>query len=91
MRRVMMMVMAPDDLDGELERSLSSGDELAGVAAVGPGDPDLGAGFLQVPQQRPGRVAVLDASSAAFTDWESMTAAVGAAVRPASSRTRSRS
>ena len=30
----------PDDLDGELERGLGPGDQLPGVAAVGPGQPD---------------------------------------------------
>ena len=29
-------------LEGELERCLGSGDELAGIATVGPGEPDLG-------------------------------------------------
>jgi hypothetical protein len=48
-------------LEGELERGPGPGDELARVAAVGPGKPDLGKRLLHVPQQRPGGVAVLDA------------------------------
>jgi hypothetical protein len=35
----------PDDFEGELERFPGPGDELAGVAAVGPGEPDLGDAF----------------------------------------------
>ena len=54
---------APDDLEGELERAGGPGDELAGVDAVGPGELDLGERLVQVPQQRPGGVAVLDAGS----------------------------
>ncbi len=105
---------------------LGPGDELAGVAAVGPGQLDGGESSPQIPQQRLCRVAVLNgaavistasssprASTAtcrfvplifcrrrsrggcgrsppAFTDWESMIAAVGAVVRPAASRMRSR-
>ena len=48
-----------DDLDGELERAGGPGDQLAGVDTVGPGQPDRGERFAQVPQQRPSRVAVL--------------------------------
>jgi hypothetical protein len=55
------VIGAFDDFQSELERGLGRGDELAGVAAVGPGEPDLGECLLQVPQQRLGGVAVLDA------------------------------
>jgi hypothetical protein len=43
---------AEDDLEGELERGLGPGDELAGVDAVGSGEPDRGERLPQVPQQR---------------------------------------
>ena len=39
----------PDDLHRELERGLGPGDQLAGVAAVGPGKADRGEGPAQVP------------------------------------------
>ena len=38
------VIGAPDDLDGELEGLLGPGDQLAGVAAVGPGELDRGEG-----------------------------------------------
>jgi hypothetical protein len=47
-----------DDLEGELERGLGPGDQLPAVAAVGPGQLDLGKRLPQA-QQRPGCVAVL--------------------------------
>jgi len=124
----MQVIGAPDDGQGELERGLGPGDQLAGVDAVGPGKPDLGERLAQVPQQRPGRVrsctlaavtstvssrpvtsaaicrlrpcTFLPASnprlslatvSAALTDWESMTAAVGSGARPAAMRQARRS
>src|SRR6185503_20023390 len=51
----------PDDFQCQLRLELARGpgDELAGVAAVGPGQLDRGEGPPQVPQQRPGGVAVL--------------------------------
>ena len=57
----MQVIGALDDLEGELEAGFGPGDELAGVAAVGPGQLHRGEGAAQVPQQRPGGVAVLDA------------------------------
>jgi len=57
----MQVVGAFHDLEGELQGGRGPGDQLAGVAAVGPCEPDLGERLLQVPQQWPGRVAVLDA------------------------------
>jgi len=51
---------AIDNLQGERERGLGPG-ELACLAAFGPGELDLGEGLAQVPQQGPGRVAVLHA------------------------------
>ena len=59
-----VQVIGPlDDFQRQLrlELGLGPGDELAGVSAVGPGEPDRGECFPQVPQQRPGSVAVLDA------------------------------
>ena len=52
-----------DDLEFQpgLERGPGPGDEFAGVAAVSPGQLDRGEGAAQVPQQRFGSVAVLDA------------------------------
>ena len=58
-----VQVIGPsDDLKSQfrLELGPGPGDELAGVAAVGPGQPDRREGPAQVPQQRPGGVAVLD-------------------------------
>jgi len=52
---------AIDDLEGELERGLGPGDQLACVPAIGPGQLDVGEGLAQVPQQGLGRVAVLHA------------------------------
>jgi hypothetical protein len=48
-----------DDLQGHLH-GRGPGGELAGVDGVGPDQADAAAGAVQVPQQRPGRVAVLD-------------------------------
>jgi len=48
-----------DDLQGHLQGRGPAG-QLAGVDRVGPDQPDAAAGAVQVPQQRPGRVAVLD-------------------------------
>jgi predicted nucleotidyltransferase len=45
----------------EVVEEVSDQHELAGVAAVGPGEHDLGERLLQVPQQRFRGVAVLDA------------------------------
>jgi hypothetical protein len=82
-----------------LELAGGPGDELAGVAAVGPGQLDRREGPPQVPQQRPGGVAVLHGRGgdqrgepqADRVDGEvPMIAAVGALVRPAAARTRSR-
>jgi hypothetical protein len=58
-----VQVIGPfDDFQGQLrlEPGPSPGDELAGVAAVGPGQPDREEGPAQVPQQRLRGVAVLD-------------------------------
>jgi hypothetical protein len=57
-----MQVIGPlHDLHCQAELVLGPGDELAGVAAVSPGELDPGERLAQVPQQRPGAVAVLDA------------------------------
>jgi hypothetical protein len=48
-----------DDLQAHLQGRGPAG-ELAGVDGIGPDQPDPAAGPVQVPQQRPGRVAVLD-------------------------------
>ena len=48
------------DLQGQAQAGLGPGDQLPGVAAIGPGELDRGEGPPQVPQQRPGGVAVLD-------------------------------
>jgi hypothetical protein len=48
-----------DDLDIHPQGRGPSG-ELAGVCGIGPGQADPAAGTVQVPQQRPGGVAVLD-------------------------------
>ena len=45
----MQVIGSFHDLEGELERCLGRGDQLAGVAAVGPGEPDRGECLLQVP------------------------------------------
>ena len=58
-----VQVIGPSDdfqLQFRLEHAGGPGDEFPGVAAVGPGQPDGGEGAAQVPQQRPGSVAVLD-------------------------------
>jgi hypothetical protein len=54
------VVRPPDDLDGHLQPPRRPGQQLAGVAAVGPAD--AAAGAFEVPEQRPGGVAVLDRS-----------------------------
>src|SRR4029077_18140406 len=51
----------PDDLHGELEVGGGPGGQFPGVAAIGPGQADAGAGPVQVEQQRPGGVTVLGA------------------------------
>jgi hypothetical protein len=57
-----VQVIGPsDDLHGQVQPAAGPRDELAGVAAVGPGQADAAAGAPQVPQQRPGGVAVLRA------------------------------
>src|SRR6266571_5710803 len=48
-----------DDLQGHLQAGGPAG-ELAGVDSTGPDQADAAAGAVQVPQQRPGGVAVLD-------------------------------
>jgi len=54
------VLLAPgDDLHGDLQGRGPDG-ELAGVGGIGPDQPDAAAGAVQVPQQRPGAVAVLD-------------------------------
>src|SRR5215469_1387281 len=55
-----LVVGAFDDLDGQLEVGGRPGLEFPGVDAVGPGVADAAAGPVQVEQQRPGGVAVLD-------------------------------
>jgi hypothetical protein len=119
---------AIDDLEGELERGLGSGDQLARVAAVGPGQLDQGkalrrfhsrglaasrsctlAAVTSTVSSRPSTPTAmcrlrpctflpasyprLDRATfpAALTDWESMIAAEGTRLRPASRRARSRS
>ena len=47
------------DFQGDLQVG-GPGGELAGVSGISPGQPDTGAAAGQVPQQRPGPVAVLD-------------------------------
>ena len=116
------------DLDGDLHGGGPGGQLAGGVSGIGPDQDDFGAGAVQVPQQGPGAVAVLDGCggddhgqeqaagvygdgpftavdflgvvpapaafgtvSAARTDWESMTAAVGSAFRPAEVLTWARS
>src|SRR5712691_293216 len=124
------VIGALDDLQGPVQRGCRPGDELPGVAAVGPGQGDRAKACGQPPQQRaggrrrgPGRMRrwttthssspitstamclfrpsiffpasyrrlSLPTVSAPLTDWESMTAAVGAGLRPARTRTASRS
>jgi hypothetical protein len=112
-----------DDFDGQVQPGGRPGEQLPGVASVGPGPADAVAGPVQVEQQRAGGVAVLDRCGgdqdfqqqaggvdgdvafaavdllgvvpardalgtvgAARTDWESITAAVGSASRPAAMR-----
>jgi len=48
-----------DELHGHLQ-SLGPGGQLAGVSGISPDQPDAAAGAVQVPQQRPVGVAVLD-------------------------------
>jgi hypothetical protein len=116
-----------DHLDGQVEGARGPGHQLAGIAGIRPGEPDVAAAGAQPPQQRLRAVAVLDGCgvtttasssprtstamwrlrpltflplsqprlvratvSAARTDWESMTAADGAGLRPAATRTCSR-
>ena len=55
---------APDDLEPELQPDLRPGHQLPGVAGVGPGELDGAERLAQVPQQRPGSVAVLRRSAA---------------------------
>ena len=57
------VIGAADDLDGEPQRGGCPADQLPGVAAVGPDQADAAAGPVQVPEQRPGRVTVLDAAA----------------------------
>ena len=49
-----------DDLHVQVQPSARPGQELAGVTGVGPGVADAAAGTLEVEQQRPGGVTVLD-------------------------------
>jgi hypothetical protein len=55
------VIGAPDDFESQLwpEPGPGPGDQIPGVAAVGPRQPYGRKGPPQVPQQRPGRVAVL--------------------------------
>jgi len=55
------VVAAFDDLHGDTEGVAGPVQEFAGVAAVGPDEPDPLACLAQVLQQRPGTVAVLNA------------------------------
>jgi hypothetical protein len=48
-----------DDAQGHLHAG-GPGAHLAGIDGIGPDQADAAAGPVQVPQQRPGRVAVLD-------------------------------
>jgi hypothetical protein len=54
------VIGAFDDLDGQFQPSRRPGQQLARVAAVGPGAADAAVGAGEVEQQRPGGVAVLD-------------------------------
>jgi hypothetical protein len=54
------VIWALHDLQGEPETSLGPGDQLAGVAAISPGQLMQGKSPPQVPQQRQGGVAVLN-------------------------------
>ena len=57
-----VQVIGPfDDLDGQFQPSRCPGQQLAGVAAVGPGAADAAPAALEVPQQRPGGITVLGA------------------------------
>ncbi len=49
---------AGDDAQGHLHAD-GPGAQLAGIDGIGPDQADAAAGPVQVPQQRPGRVAVL--------------------------------
>jgi hypothetical protein len=75
----MQVIGPPDDFQRQLRLELARGpgDQLPGVAAVGPGQLD-----------RPRRAQPI--ISEPLTDCESMIAAVGALVRPAAARTWSR-
>ena len=50
---------AGDDAQGHLHAG-GPGAQLAGIDGIGPDQADVAGGAVQVPQQRPGRVAVLD-------------------------------
>jgi len=54
-----MRVPLGDDLQGHLQAG-GPGGQGAGVSGVGPDQAHMAAGAVGVPQQRPGRVAVLD-------------------------------
>jgi hypothetical protein len=56
-----MHVALADDLQPDLQCRGPGGQLACGVSGAGPGQPDPGAAAGQVPQQRPGAVAVLDA------------------------------
>jgi hypothetical protein len=49
------------DLDGHLQDGGPGGQLAGGVSGIGPDQQDLHAGPAEIPQQRPGAVAVLDA------------------------------
>ena len=51
---------APDDLHSQPQVCVRPGDQLAGVAAIGPGQGHGAEAGAQPPRQRPGAVAVLD-------------------------------